>query len=128
MVTATYRPPIDLDLIRAWQARADAGETKQSIARDFDLSRESVANYLRILRLPPFVLELIDAKRLAFRAARELLCFVGEDHIHLREIQWVVDKIGNVCPRSRIRDLVIEGIFHHEGEWFRFGGSTRSSS
>ena len=122
MTTATDRPPIDLDLIRAWQARVDAGETVQSIADESGLSRPSVANYLRFLRFPPFVLDLIDSKKLSFKAARELWCFAGEDHIHLQELAWVVTNGGTSASRSLIRRLVAQAIVHNESNWRRLGG------
>jgi len=47
--------------------------TQQQIGERVGLSRESVSNYMRLLRLPRVVMELLAEKKLKFSEARELL-------------------------------------------------------
>jgi len=55
--------------------------TQQQIAERVGLSRESVANYMRLLKLPPQVLQLLAEKKLNFAQAKELLKLADNDRI-----------------------------------------------
>jgi ParB family transcriptional regulator, chromosome partitioning protein len=55
--------------------------TQQQIGQRVGLSRESVANYMRLLRLPQQVMQLLAEKRLKFAEARELLRLQSNDQI-----------------------------------------------
>jgi len=55
--------------------------TQAQIGERVGLSRESVANYMRLLRLPSQVILLLRDKKLNFAHAKELLKLETEDHI-----------------------------------------------
>jgi ParB family transcriptional regulator, chromosome partitioning protein len=51
----------------------DFGLTQEQIGKRVGVSRESVANYMRLLKLPPTVMQYLQAGRLDFSHARTLL-------------------------------------------------------
>ena len=55
--------------------------TQQQIAERVGLSRASVANYMRLLKLPSTVLELLAKKSLNFAQAKELMKLEDDDRI-----------------------------------------------
>ncbi len=55
--------------------------TQTQIAQRIGVSRESVANYMRLLRLPEVVMEDVAYGRLSFSEARELLALENTEHI-----------------------------------------------
>ena len=55
--------------------------TQQQIAERVGLSRVSVANYMRLLKLPREVMQMLAEKRLNFAQARELLKLGDDDRI-----------------------------------------------
>ncbi len=55
--------------------------TQQQIAERVGLSRGSVANYMRLLKLPREVMELLAEKRINFAQAREMLRLEDNDRI-----------------------------------------------
>ena len=48
------------------------------------LSRESVSNYMRLLKLPREVMQLLAEKKITFAEAKELLKLEGDDQISKR--------------------------------------------
>jgi ParB family chromosome partitioning protein len=55
--------------------------TQQQIGDRVGLSRESVANYMRLLKLPREVMQLLAEKRINFGEAKELLKLANDDQI-----------------------------------------------
>jgi ParB family chromosome partitioning protein len=55
--------------------------TQQEIAQRVGLSRESIANYMRLLKLPHEVLEMLALKQITFAKAKELLKLGDNDRI-----------------------------------------------
>ena len=55
--------------------------TQQQIGERVGLSRASVANYMRLLKLPRDVMELLANKRINFAKAKELLKLEDNDRI-----------------------------------------------
>jgi len=55
--------------------------TQTQIGERVGLSRESVANYMRLLKLPRQVMELLAEKKIKFSEAKELLKLEGDDQI-----------------------------------------------
>jgi ParB family transcriptional regulator, chromosome partitioning protein len=55
--------------------------TQAQIGERVGLSRESVANYMRLLRLPPEVMQLLAEKKINFAEAKELLKLETDDQI-----------------------------------------------
>ncbi|MFY9790781.1 MAG: ParB/RepB/Spo0J family partition protein [Candidatus Sulfotelmatobacter sp.] len=65
--------------------------TQAQIAERIGVSRETVANYMRLLRLPQEVMAYLVSGRLSFSDCRELLALQNEEHI-LQVAQEVVTK------------------------------------
>ncbi len=57
--------------------------TQAQIAERIGVSRETVANYMRLLRLPEKVMNYMLEDRLSFSDAREILRLENEDHIEM---------------------------------------------
>ena len=55
--------------------------TQQQIGERVGLSRTSVTNYMRLLKLPPDVMHLLAEKKLSFAEAKELLTLENDDQI-----------------------------------------------
>ena len=55
--------------------------TQEQIGERVGLSRESVANYMRLLKLPREVMQLLAEKRITFAEAKELLKLEDDDQI-----------------------------------------------
>jgi ParB family chromosome partitioning protein len=55
--------------------------TQQQIAERVGLSRVSVAHYMRLLKLPREVMQMLAEKRISFAKAKELLKLEGNDRI-----------------------------------------------
>jgi ParB family transcriptional regulator, chromosome partitioning protein len=78
--------------------------TQEEIGKRVGMSRESVSNYMRLLRLPEAVMEYLATDRLSFSEARELLGLHDENkmleaaeivvgkHMSLEEIETLVAK------------------------------------
>ena len=65
--------------------------TQAQIAERIGVSRETVANYMRLLRLPKEVMGYLLSGRLSFSDCRELLALQNEEHI-LQVAEEVVTK------------------------------------
>jgi len=55
--------------------------TQAQIGERVGLSRESIANYMRLLKLPRDVMQLLAEKKISFTEAKELLKLNGEDQM-----------------------------------------------
>jgi ParB family chromosome partitioning protein len=55
--------------------------TQQEIGERVGLSRQSIANYMRLLKLPREVMEMLAEKRLSFEKAKTLLSLSTDDQI-----------------------------------------------
>jgi ParB family chromosome partitioning protein len=79
--------------------------TQAQIAERIGVSRESVSNYMRLLRLPEEVMQMMLDGQLSFSEAREILSLENDDHILLlareaTEKQLKLDQI-----EDRVREL-----------------------
>jgi len=82
----------------------DFGLTQEQIGQRVGVSRESVSNYMRLLKLPPAVLQHLHASRLGFSEARVLLQLldpsliekVAEEavrkHLSVTQLEELVDR------------------------------------
>ncbi len=59
----------------------DFNMTQQQIGERVGLSRVSISNYMRLLKLPREVMQLLAEKRINFAKAKELLKLEGDDRI-----------------------------------------------
>ena len=78
--------------------------TQSQIAQRIGVSRESVANYMRLLRLPETVMEDVAHGRLTFSQARELLALENQEHsVWLsRELQLRPMTLEQLSMRVRV--------------------------
>lgn len=78
--------------------------TQSQIAQRIGVSRESVANYMRLLRLPETVMEDVAHGRLSFSQARELLALENPEHsVSLsRELQLKPMTLEQLTMRVRV--------------------------
>jgi ParB family transcriptional regulator, chromosome partitioning protein len=67
--------------------------TQSQIADRIGMSRETVANYMRLLRLPQKVMEYMLAERLSFSDAREILRLENDDYIEQVAEEVVTHKL-----------------------------------
>jgi ParB family chromosome partitioning protein len=67
--------------------------TQSQIADRIGMSRETVSNYMRLLRLPQKVMEYMLADRLSFSDAREILRLENEEHIEQVAEEVVTHKL-----------------------------------
>jgi ParB family chromosome partitioning protein len=69
----------------------DFAMTQEQIGKRVGLSRESVANYMRLLKLPQEVMQLLAEKKISFAQAKEMLKLGDNDQI-LKAALWAVKK------------------------------------
>jgi ParB family chromosome partitioning protein len=67
--------------------------TQAQIADRIGVSRETVSNYMRLLRLPQKVMDYLLSERLSFSDAREILRLENDDHIELVAEEVVTHKL-----------------------------------
>ena len=104
------------------------GLTQAQIGERVGLSRESVSNYMRLLRLPGTVMQYLMKGQLGFSEARELLKL--EDNEPDRE-DWLRMSVEKQMSFLRLQDLIEEMVFNREvplqkqpgDAWGAVGGS-----
>lgn len=104
-----------MEKVRAWKRMMDEipGMTQDRIAQIAGLGdRSTVANYLRLLQLPQFILDLVDLDdegkpaekgQMSPRAAREFLALhdtAGAPHPQVEMMQHVVEQIRKAAWRN----------------------------
>jgi ParB family chromosome partitioning protein len=78
--------------------------TQSQIAQRIGVSRESVTNYMRLLKLPESVMEDVARGRLSFSQARELLALESPEHSAAlsREVQLKPMTLEQLAMRVRV--------------------------
>ena len=98
--------------------------TQVQIAQRIGVSRESVANYMRLLRLPGKVMDYVAHGELSFSEARELLALENPEHIlelaeEVKIIRPTLEQIGERV--RRLNDLPAipgsEVVTHGAARW-----------
>ncbi len=79
--------------------------TQEQIAERIGVSRETVANYMRLLRLPKKVMEHMLAQRITFSDARELLRLQNDADMELVAEEIVAHKLKWDEIEERVRKL-----------------------
>lgn len=79
--------------------------TQAQIAQRIGVSRESVANYMRLLRLPHQLKEYVALGRLGFSEARELLSLENPEHILVVAEELLHDNLKWNRLKERIAQL-----------------------
>jgi ParB family chromosome partitioning protein len=83
------------------------GLTQQEIGERVGLARESVANYMRLLKLPERVMEYMAQKKLGFAEARELL--------KLEDVAMIQKAADDVVKRRMPFDQIEEMVMQMQG-------------
>jgi len=79
--------------------------TQAQIAERVGVSRETVANYMRLLRLPKDVMQYMLYKQLSFSDAREILSLDNPEHIPLLAAEVVTKHLKLDEVQERVREL-----------------------
>jgi ParB family transcriptional regulator, chromosome partitioning protein len=79
--------------------------TQAQIAERIGVSRETVANYMRLLRLPEDVMKYMLDGRLSFSDARELLALDNEENIRALAKEIVMGRLKWHEIEERVREL-----------------------
>ena len=77
---------------------ADVGLSQRKLALTVGISPTNMSTRLTMLKLPAAILDLVNDGKLPWTAARELLGFVGQTHVHQEELEYM----AKALPRSRV--------------------------
>ena len=111
-----------LEIYRSWARilKEIPNMTVEKLSDRVGLARPTVSNALRVLSLPPVVLERVDAGEMSVHAAREFLILQNDDHVHGDVMARVVSDIGITGGIHRLPDFrsphvrqVIRDVVHH---------------
>jgi ParB family transcriptional regulator, chromosome partitioning protein len=79
--------------------------TQMQIAQRIGVSRESVANYMRLLRLPEEIKDYVAHGQISFSQAREILALQNREHILAVAQEVLLGRIGWDDLKHRIAEL-----------------------
>ena len=83
-----------LEVVRAYRRAIDeTGLTVQALADQLGMRRDVLANHLRVLNLPDFVLEHVESGDLGISVAREFLVLRNDHHAHVDDMRQIVNDI-----------------------------------
>ena len=118
-----------LEVLRAYRHAIDTTElTVQGLADQLNMPRSTLANNLRVLALPDFILHYVETGDLGITVARELLSLQNEDHAHGDDMAVVVERIVNSYrviyegqppnwSRRNVRALITEQVAGNEKDF-----------
>lgn len=97
----------DIERIRGYKRALDeVSDLKiDELAESVGVARPTLSNLLRILTLPPVVLDVVAEGRMSPHAAREFLVLMHGKHLHKREMAWVIDSISQTSGSSGLPDF-----------------------
>ena len=122
-----------LELIQGYRRAIDeTGLSVQGLANKLVMSRPKLANNLRLLALPDFILEYVESGALRLTVAREFLVLHSSDHAHTEDMQEVVRRIINRnswepdppppdWSRRNVRRQISERVAYNEKEYRPMG-------
>ena len=85
-----------IEVLRAQKRAVDETElTVQALAEQLKIGRSTLSNNLRVLELPDFVLEHVEAGALTVGAAKEILVLQNDGHCHTDDMRAVISAIAN---------------------------------
>ena len=127
-----------IEVVRAHKRAIEETElTTQALADKLGMPRPTLANNLRVLNLPDFVLEHVESGALKLNVARAFLVLQNATHAHLGDMREVIRRIVNVerlgggvpdWRRSHVRKLISESVSYNEQDWRPLGPKTGSST
>ena len=119
-----------IEVVRAHQRAIEETElTTQSLADQLGMPRPTLANNLRVLDLPDFVLEHVESGALGLTVAREFLVLQNGDHAHVEDMQDVVREIVGThgrrgapdWSRRHVRRLIAARVSYNEADFRPLG-------
>ena len=123
-----------IEVVRAHKRAIEETElTTQALADKLGMPRPTLANNLRVLDLPDFVLEHVESGALGLTVAREFLVLQNSTHAHFEDMREVVRRIVNVeiygggvpdWKRRHVRKLISERVSYNEQDWRPLGAKT----
>ena len=116
-----------LEEYRGYQKAIDEveGLTITDLAASLGINRSTLSNNLRILILPPVVLERFESGEMSAHAAREFLCLMNDDHVHEEDMAQIVREIATTggargAPDwswEHVRRLIRHGVLQGTDSW-----------
>ena len=119
-----------IEVVRAQQkAIKDTDLTTQALADKIGIDRATLANSLRVLDLPDFVLEHVESGDLKMGSAREFLVLQHGDHAHVDDMREIVRSISSFYgrrgipdwSRRHVRERIYLRVAYNEKEWRPLG-------
>ena len=119
-----------IEVVRAHKRAIDETSLSvQGLAGKLGMNRSTLANNLRVLELPDFVLEHVESGALGLTVAREFLVLQNSGHAHTEEMRRVVKQIANTWgsqgapdwSRRHVRQLIHDGVAYNETDFRPLG-------
>ena len=119
-----------IEVVRAHQRAVNETQlTVQALADQLGIPRPTLANNLRVLDLPDFVLEHVESGDLGLTVAREFLVLQNADHAHVGDMQDVVRQIVGTYGRKgapdwsrrHVRRLIASWVSYNEADFRPLG-------
>ena len=120
----------NIEVVRAYKrAIAETNLTVDELAENLDMKRPTLANHLRVLELPDFVLQHVESGDLSLSVAREFLVLQHGSHVHFKDMEDVVRIIARVSgrrgipdwTRRHVRERIYLAVAYNEKEWRPLG-------
>ena len=124
-----------IEVLRAHRkAIAETDLTVTSLADELGIARPTLANNLRVLDLPDFLLEHVETGDLRINVAKEFLVLRSPTHEHTEDMLEVLRRVvgfGYSPPdwrRKNVRKLISERVSYNEADWRPLGPPTRHTT
>ena len=120
-----------IEVLRA-QAKAieETTLTETGLAKQLKIGRSTLANNLRVLKLPDDVLQHVESGALTVGVAKEFLVLQSPTHAHVADMRAVVGRIvsrDGAPPdwrRRKVRKMISEAVSYNEKDWRPIGAPT----
>ena len=119
-----------IEVVKAHQrAIEETALTVQELAKQLGMNRSTLANNLRVLELPEFVLGHVESGDLGLTVAREFLVLQNGDHVHTQDMQDVIQQIVRTWgyqgapdwSRRHVRQLICRRVSLNEADFRPLG-------
>ena len=122
-----------IEVLRAHRKAVDETDlTVQALADQLGIPRPTLANNLRVLALPDFVLEHVETGALGITVARSFLALQNGDHAHVEDMRSVINQITDNYDvkyegappnwsRRNVRNLISQQVANNEKDFRPLG-------
>ncbi len=124
-----------IEVLRAHRKAIDETDlTVTSLAEELGIARPTLANNLRVLDLPDFLLEHVESGDLKINVAKEFLVLRSPTHEHTEDMREVLRRVvgfGYSPPdwrRKNVRKLISERVSYNEADWRPLGPPTKHTT